>query len=185
MRTWKNKQSTQREKGEKKMSNEYQEKAEKFLEKTGTKLDVEFVRFGKHFADDKQERDIYKVTLTRNKRSYTFEFGQSIKDSGNYGLKVSHGFYGTWDKVADKLPVGVSTLNSPWERKQRVAPNAYDILACLTKYDPGLFDDFCSEYGYDTDSRKAETIYYKVRDEYLHLAKMFNDEEMEEMAEIN
>ncbi len=32
-----------------------------------------------------------------------------------------------------------------------VHPTAYDILACLTKYEVGTFDDFCSNFGYDTD----------------------------------
>lgn len=66
-----------------------------------------------------------------------------------------------------------------------IKPNAYDILSCLQKYDPGLFEDFCSDFGYDEDSRKAEKIYNAVRNEYLNLAKMFNDDELAEMAKIN
>lgn len=34
-------------------------------------------------------------------------------------------------------------------------PTMYDVLTCLTKYDPDTFEDFCSEFGYDTDSRRA------------------------------
>ncbi len=63
-------------------------------------------------------------------------------------------------------------------------PSAYDILACLTKYDPGLFEDFCADYGYDEDSRKGYNIYEAVRNEYLNLAKLFTDSELEEMQEI-
>ena len=64
-------------------------------------------------------------------------------------------------------------------------PNAYSVLACLTKWDPGTFEDFCGEYGYDTDSRKAEKTYNAVKSEYQFLATLFNDVELNEMAEIN
>ncbi len=64
-------------------------------------------------------------------------------------------------------------------------PTKYDILSCLTKYNPGTFDDFCSEFGYDTDSKKAETTYQAVTKEYLNLCNLYSEAEMEELAEIN
>jgi len=63
-------------------------------------------------------------------------------------------------------------------------PNAYDILTCLTKYDPGSFADFCGEYGYDEDSITAERTYKAVQEEYTKLSTLYSDAEMEEMAEI-
>jgi hypothetical protein len=43
-------------------------------------------------------------------------------------------------------------------------PTAEEVLDCLASDASGVqnarsFDDWCSEYGYDTDSRKAEKIY--------------------------
>jgi len=64
-------------------------------------------------------------------------------------------------------------------------PNAYDILSCLTKYDVGSFEDFCSEFGYDVDSRSAEKIYKAVVKEYEGLSMLYSDEELEEMSEIS
>ena len=52
-------------------------------------------------------------------------------------------------------------------------PTASYILACLTKYDPGTFDDFCSDYGYDTDSREAERIYKAVIKEWCNVERVF------------
>ena len=65
-------------------------------------------------------------------------------------------------------------------------PTAYDILACLTKYDPGTFEDFCSEFGYDydEDSRSAERIYFAAQKEYSQLSKLFTEKQMEELQEI-
>lgn len=61
----------------------------------------------------------------------------------------------------------------------------YDVLACLTKCDPGTFENFCSEYGYDSDSRKALKTYKAVRNEWQNLCKLFTESELEQLQEIN
>ena len=68
---------------------------------------------------------------------------------------------------------------------ENIKPNEYDILACLTKYYPETFEDFCSEFGYDEDSRSAEQIYLACVKEYKQLTRIFTDEQMEELREIN
>ena len=65
-----------------------------------------------------------------------------------------------------------------------VAPTPYDVLACLTKYPVYDFADFCSEYGYDTDSRKAYKTYKAVKREWENVAILFNDDELEQLREI-
>jgi len=62
-------------------------------------------------------------------------------------------------------------------------PSNYDVLTCLTKYDVGTFEDFCGEFGYDTDSRKAEKLYKNVVKEYNNVKRLFSDV-MEELQEI-
>ena len=64
-------------------------------------------------------------------------------------------------------------------------PTNYDILSCLQKYDVGSFDDFCSEFGYDEDSRKAEKTYNAVCKEYDNVCKIWSDDEIELLQEIN
>lgn len=63
-------------------------------------------------------------------------------------------------------------------------PELYDILACLQKYDVGSFENFCSEFGYDTDSRTAEKIYKAVCKEFNAVDRLFNNI-IEELQEIN
>jgi hypothetical protein len=65
-----------------------------------------------------------------------------------------------------------------------IKPNAYDLLTCITKYDPGSFADFCSEFGYDEDSRKAEKTYKAVKRDWAKVSKFFTPAELEELAEI-
>lgn len=58
-------------------------------------------------------------------------------------------------------------------------PTLYSVLACLTKYDPETFEDFCANCGYDNDSRKAEKIYKAVLKEWENLNRLFTSDELE------
>lgn len=62
-------------------------------------------------------------------------------------------------------------------------PNIYDVLTCLQKYDIGTFENFCSEFGYDQDSRTAERIYKAVLKEFAGVERLFSDI-IEELQEI-
>lgn len=161
---------------------DYNLQAADFLSKTRATLTVEFDHNGKHFDDDKINRDIYNITLTRGKRSYTFKFGQSVNHSGKFQKIINKGKF--QERILETSDTWQGNQNDYWYSHQPVKPSAYDVLSCLTKYDPGIFTDFCADFGYDEDSRKAYRAYGAVRDEYLNLAKLFNDAELEEMAEI-
>ena len=63
-------------------------------------------------------------------------------------------------------------------------PEMYDILSCLQKYDPETFEFFCSNYGYDEDSRKAYKTYNAVCKEWAAVERLFSDC-LEELQEIN
>ena len=69
-------------------------------------------------------------------------------------------------------------------QKGRSAPTAYDVISCIQKYDVGSFEDFCSEFGYDTYSRKAYKIYKAVCDEFDKVSTFFTSEELEVLNEI-
>ena len=128
----------------------YDQQSAELLSKFGVTLKVEFSRHGKHFADDKEKRAIYKCTLRKGRRSYVFDFGQSIAGT-----------------LIDEKPT------------------EYDIMTCLQKYEVGTFEDFCSEFGYDEDSRTAERTYKAVVKEYDGVCRIFSDEELEILQEIN
>lgn len=69
-----------------------------------------------------------------------------------------------------------------------IVPTEYDILTCLQKYDVGTFDDFISEFGYETeepeDMRRAKRIYNAVVREYKNVRRCFTEEQIEQMWEI-
>lgn len=158
--------------------NEYIAQANNFLEKTGASISVEYLETKKYFPDDQYPRDIYTVTLARNDRSYTFKFGQSLQCSGK------------WWKYKDYRR-GISTSKSKpfpsheWDKNPDYElPNAYDILAAMTIYDPESFEDFCCSFGYSDDSIKALEIYKAVTNEFENLQRLFSDKELEELQEI-
>lgn len=63
------------------MDSKYNEQAQEFLKKTNTKCSINYIGYGPHFDDDKESRNIYRVTLRRANRSFSFKFGDSIANS--------------------------------------------------------------------------------------------------------
>jgi hypothetical protein len=126
---------------------DYEKQANDFAKKHGIKLEVLDQNYKQYFTDDKECRWVFELRLTRKRKQYTFEFGQSIAAGGE-------------------------------------VPSMYSVLACLTKYDPEDFEDFCDNFGYDIDSRKAEKTYHAVVKEWKAVERLFGDI-LEELQEIN
>jgi hypothetical protein len=61
----------------------YEKDANDFLKSVGAKLTVKFLSHDYFWPDDKDCRDIYQFRLSRNGKSYTAKFGQSINGSQN------------------------------------------------------------------------------------------------------
>lgn len=118
----------------------------------------------------------YTVTISREgRKAYTFDFWSSINET--YKKEVEHlnrNFHHTIDMVR--------------VYRTAIKPSAYDIFACLscgTGTHELTFEEFCSDYGYDTDSRKAEKVYNAACDESRALARLFSEEELDKLREIN
>lgn len=176
------------------METNYEKQATDFLEKTGCKMEIKFKENRRYFLDDKEARDVYDVKIERGKRVWEFEFGNSIADSE---------FVAVYGRSRYKIPSEMRTKTLHEIKRYvklnlqsdfgRVAadkiimpkpPTSYDVLACLTKYDVGTLDDFCREFGYDSDSKSAERVYEAVKEEWLNVCRIWNDSEIEELAEI-
>jgi len=143
----------------------YTEQAEGFLRDAKTNINIVYTGKRKHSTDDEEKRDCYSVTLSNSKGEYEFSFGDSIENTQN--------------RDSPKL-------YKPGYRKenQHQKVTAYDVISCLTKNPPGDFEDFCSDYGYDNDSKAAEKVYKAGVAEYRGLKAIFSMEELELMSEI-
>lgn len=167
------------------METNYRKQAEDFLVKTKTEFKARFLSHGKYFENDKVSRDIYEITLNRNGKIYTFNFGQSVANSGVPKDTVDAFAYHKIDYYKYEARHGyVAAQKKAKELRNGTPPTAYDVLACLTKHDIGTHKDFCSDYGYDEDSRKGLETYLKVQEEYRNIYRLFHDV-MEELQEIN
>lgn len=119
-------------------------------------------------------------------KSNTSKYRQVVNIPRAYG-----GFGESWfDMIVTELMRQATDLaKKNWGEltplDQPIHPTAYEILACLTKYDPGTFEDFCSEFGCDLDSRKAFKTYKSVRREWKNIELLFTDEQIEQLREIN
>lgn len=144
--------------------NEYDAQAQAFLDRFGLKLSATF----------KGDRC---PAWCHNGRVE----GSSRRDSAHmhgarYRVRIRQGgssiTFDFWNSYADKL-----------DGKR---PTAYDVLACISgdAYCPDAFKDFCGEYGYDTDSRKAEELFRRCHKFAAELNAFFTAEELEALAEV-
>jgi hypothetical protein len=99
-------------------------------------------------------------------------------EGSQYGLK-----YNIKIERADRK-WDFSFWGSVHDKENRKKPTAYDVLACITKNETGSFQNFCDDYGYDTDSRKALETFLAVGKEWENCERLFGDV-IEELQEIN
>jgi hypothetical protein len=106
---------------------------------------------------EKHGINYYCSLVNKEGKNYSFDFWGSIADAE----KVRHG------------------------EKRNCCPSNYDILACLDTLSDGYsFEDFCSSYGYNTDSRTAEKTYKAVMKQIAGLKKILPPEAIAELNEI-
>lgn len=108
------------------------------------------------------------------------EFGgrDSIMRDGAIRWECEHGFAArAFDHANSPNGYVVRELN-PKNRKQ-LEPDSLDVLASLAMdsdvLDAGGFESWASDFGYDTDSRKAESIYRACLDIALKLRAALGD----------
>lgn len=167
--------------------NEYIKQAEDFLQKAQATCEITFIGLAKNVNwNEKELRNMYSVTLTTPRGSMTFDFWDSI-----YNTELTRMDEEAFSKKFYKMHFRDLTLSEKLkvkkelERKKAEArPSAYDVLACITKYDPSTFKDFCADFGYSDDSILALKTYVAAQAEYFHLTQIFTPEQMEELQEI-
>lgn len=172
--------------------NDYEQQAQDFLTSCNAILDVEYQYTGPHFNEDEDQnvkRDVYRFTIKTPRCTYSADYGDSIRNTERKAFALQRQPLFSFDRVEAKK-LGFNTTDKEKLRAELISarnhkPSAYDILACLTKYDPGTFQDFCSDCGYDTDSRKAERTYFAVQQEWESVRKCFTHDQIEQLAEIN
>jgi hypothetical protein len=81
-----------------------------------------------------------------------------------------------WAKVCEKVA-----------NKLKTAPTLVDVLSCVLMDASALdwtFEDWCSEFGYDEDSRSAEKTYNACCDNARRVKKFLKREDMEKLTDL-
>ena len=174
---------------------EYEQQAEKFLQDSG--LEFRAVLVGSdcpQFCEEAAaEKDMDKVDVFPRKTHIHGKHYRCTISSKGRG-HVSFDFWNSyaneeqnffWYEADSSLNSWITSReNVYWDkyrkggRKPRLTVTAYGLLACLTKCDPGSFDNFCADYGYDEDSRKAESVYRAVQKEWEKVSRFFSTDEL-------
>lgn len=100
--------------------------------------------------------------------------------------------HGTRYRVALSHPDRATLRFDFWgsinDAKTATDPTPHSVLACVSSdiYCPETFEDFCAEYGYDEDSRKAEATFRRCATFGRQLRAFFPEgEERDALSEIN
>lgn len=121
----------------------------------------------------------YRITI-KNKagKDYTFEYWNSIENS--YGRRI---------KALDRMELFPSKEDLTFDKVRRSAkkPSEYDVFACISSdigYHLMTFDEFCDNLGYDNDSIKAKKIYDNTIEHSLQLSRIFTEDQINLLREI-
>lgn len=151
-----------------------------YLDSIGVKVSV--VYCGETTKDNDWLCDAWKITITAGKVGYTFE----------YYTGTGHRVDNASAKFARIALKNVSKHSIAWRdgvlnNQVPVYPAVAGLLYSL-QFDTSTceqsFDNWCSEYGYDTDSRKALETYLLCQQNGMKYNQLFSREQREELTEM-
>jgi len=122
----------------------------------------------------------WEIEITGGRRKISTEFTQGVGHCPSYKQRLTvHDKQQLVRECAQLVPADRETaenvaLEALWSVCQ-------DCLGVMQAHD---FEDWAGEYGYDTDSRKAEAIYRKCLETYMAMRGSFGDEAIETIAAV-
>lgn len=164
---------------------QYDELAEAFLEATGAKFEISFKGQKESECVKGAKHDVYTVKLANKRGAYESEFTDSVHNTERRifasDVRNRNAFapstHGDIMRMAKQLQFTRGAdgriPKQEFEDARNRKPSAYDVLACLVKSAPGSFENFCSEYGYDSDSIKACNIWRECWTEFEGVQRVF------------
>ena len=178
------------------MKNEYEKQAQEFLTKTKTTLEVvEATEQTAPLWSKKGEKHgiRYEVTLKNDRAKYIFDFWDSIKNAEIIeAVKILKPYGWAYEnaraeRVLHDNNIGIGhakTQKGKAELLETLKPSAYNILACLNLLSEDNFEDFCSSFGYETDSIMALKTFEACKEQDRQLRRLFSMEEIELLTNI-
>ena len=168
---------------------EYEAQAQQFLADCNATMEIKFI--GKdvppHWLSETKPHNKYQFTITTPKGKYTSYFWDSLCNTDVSEMTADDLACKKYKAHYDVLGMHERTnvLRELKKLKANAIPTEYDILACVEKYSYDSFSDFCSEFGYSTDSISARETFLACSEEYAGLRRIFTEEQMEMLRGIN
>lgn len=114
----------------------------------------------------------YRITMAKGRQSISFPFWNS------------------WADCYNEVRGGKQYINGQWvyfeARRVPKVPSAYEVLATISPntYCETSFEDWCDEFDYNKDSRRAEAMHKRCMEFALQLRQFFTDAEIADLREI-
>ncbi len=158
--------------------NEYDKQAEDFLTKFKVKIDKTYIGDRKGFPNKPNDEMIHQEWVVR------------IFHEDNPTEYMQFPFYGSYHDYLEYQEEERRYNNNLPSKKPKRELRDYDILACLSSemYCPETIEDFIDEYGYEIkrggDLKRVMNIYDGLKKQSDDLHRIFNEEELEALSEI-
>ena len=168
---------------------EYEAQAKQFLADCNATMEIKFIgrEIPTHWLGETKPRNKYQFTITTPKGKYTSYFWDSLHNTEmstiSERLYAQQKYKASYDCLRSHEKA--KAMAELAKLKAKAIPTEYDILACVEKYSYDSFSDFCSEFGYSTDSISARETFLACGEEYAGLRRIFTEEQMEKLREIN
>ena len=111
----------------------------------------------------------FSVNIVFKHKGHHFVNDKDFRNIYRVAIKTQNGLF-SYDFV---YRVAINTVNG-------IKPTEFDVLSCLSWFDIGSFEDFCSEYGYESED--AQRVYNAVTNETENLERIFTDEQIKVLA---
>lgn len=138
-------------------------------------------------ANDFLERNGLHFRAVRSAVQKCPSWSGDTKISGNCGVcRSTHGDCYKVSLSGDQRRITFPFWNSAHAVQTGEPLTAYDVLACISSdaYCPDTFEDFCGEFGYEPDNRKAFALFKRCAAFAEQLRKFFTADELEQLGEI-
>lgn len=165
--------------------NEYDIRAQKFLDETQTKFEAIYLGRSETNWDSKLH-DHYRIILTSPKSRQEFDFYDSSYNTERHNWThddiAKREFHMDYNGLDFGRQNTVCKMRKKYQEETKVRP--YDVLACLEKYEYGSFKSFCQEFGYSDDSISALKTYMACQEEYEKVCKLFTEKQIRELRKF-
>lgn len=115
----------------------------------------------------------WSIAFSRNNKQLTLDYWDSYYNAEyNYRIDSSN------DKDIQKEMIVDGPKAGTMGRRKK-SPRPYDVLSASTLQPVGSFEEFCDEFGYSNDSRKAFEVYGLVCEEVAKILAFFSKAEID------